>query len=264
MLDTDTHNEIDDQFAVAHALLSPERIGLEAIYAAPFHNNKSSGPANGMEKSHEEIERPLGRMKVADREPVFRGAERFLPGRSEGVDNPASRDLIGRAHASDELLYVVALGAITNVASALLLDPEIVRRVVVVWLGGQPHRWPSAREFNLRQDVFAAQVVMNSGVPFVQVPCVGVASHLLTTVPELNAFVRPHGGIGAYLAEILKEYRKDQFGRSKEVWDLAPIGWMLDAEWVPSHVVPSSILTDQVTYSHNPARHAVRVATLVR
>lgn len=83
-------------------------------------------------------------------------------------------------------------------------------------------------------------------------------------VSELNAFVRPHGGIGAYLAEIFKEYRKDQFGRSTEVWDLVPIGWMLDAEWVSTHVVPSPILTDQVIYSHNPARHAVRVATSIR
>ena len=41
VLDTDTYNEIDDQFAVVHALLSPEHLNVEALYAAPFHNNRS-------------------------------------------------------------------------------------------------------------------------------------------------------------------------------------------------------------------------------
>lgn len=49
VLDTDTYNEIDDQFALVQAVLSPQRIKLEAIYAAPFFNNRSSGPGEGME-----------------------------------------------------------------------------------------------------------------------------------------------------------------------------------------------------------------------
>ena len=53
VLDTDTYNEIDDQFAVVQALISPDRLAVEAIYAAPFDNNRSSGPGEGMEKSYE-------------------------------------------------------------------------------------------------------------------------------------------------------------------------------------------------------------------
>ena len=49
VLDTDTYNEIDDQFAVVYSLLSPEKIDVEAIYAAPFFNSRSSGPGDGME-----------------------------------------------------------------------------------------------------------------------------------------------------------------------------------------------------------------------
>ena len=52
VLDTDTYNEIDDQFAVVYALLSPELLKVEAIYAAPFSNDNSSGPGDGMEKSY--------------------------------------------------------------------------------------------------------------------------------------------------------------------------------------------------------------------
>ena len=44
VLDTDTFNEIDDQFALVQALLSPDRIRLEATYAAPFHNSRSTSP----------------------------------------------------------------------------------------------------------------------------------------------------------------------------------------------------------------------------
>ncbi|MBE0698068.1 MAG: nucleoside hydrolase, partial [Anaerolineaceae bacterium] len=39
VLDTDTYNEIDDQFAVVYALLSPEQLQVEALYAAPFTND---------------------------------------------------------------------------------------------------------------------------------------------------------------------------------------------------------------------------------
>ena len=55
VLDTDTYNEIDDQFAVAYMLRSDDKLNCKAIYAAPFFNNKSTGPKDGMEKSYLEI-----------------------------------------------------------------------------------------------------------------------------------------------------------------------------------------------------------------
>ena len=36
VIDTDAANEIDDQFALAWALLSPAQLHVEAVYAAPF------------------------------------------------------------------------------------------------------------------------------------------------------------------------------------------------------------------------------------
>ena len=61
VLDTDTYNEIDDQFALSYLIRSPEKVHVEAIYAAPFHNRKSNGPADGMEKSYREIFNVLSR-----------------------------------------------------------------------------------------------------------------------------------------------------------------------------------------------------------
>jgi len=165
VLDTDTYNEIDDQFAVVYALLSKEVVDLRAIYAAPFHNDRSSGPGDGMEKSYEEILRVRERMGVPPAGLVHRGSTRYLPGKDRPVESDAARHLVALAQAVEGPLYVAAIGAITNVASAILMDPSIVDRIVVLWLGGTPHYWPTAREFNLQQDVPAAQVVFDCGVP---------------------------------------------------------------------------------------------------
>ena len=43
VLDTDTYNEVDDQFAVAHALLSPEQTSVEAIFADVFRKLEKAG-----------------------------------------------------------------------------------------------------------------------------------------------------------------------------------------------------------------------------
>ena len=264
VLDTDTYNEVDDQFAVVHALLSPERISLEALYAGPFHNSRSEGPRDGMERSYDEIIRLLERLGVSETDRVFKGSGRYLPSASEHVVSDAAAHMIELSRSGEGPLYVAAIGAITNVASAILLDPGIAERIVVVWLGGQPTHWPTAKEFNLRQDVPAAQVVLDSGVPFVHIPCATVASHLLTTISELAEYVKPQGDIGRYLFDICQSYQKNQYAWSKEIWDIAVTGWLIDANWVPSTIVPSPILTDQVTWSVDASRHPIRIAHGVR
>jgi len=260
VLDTDTFNEIDDQFAVVYSLLSPEAMEVEAIYAAPFHNARSSGPADGMEKSYQEILRLLERLGRAAEGFVFRGSTTYLPKELAPVESDAAADLVRRAMASrtDDPLYVVAIGAVTNVASALLLEPRIIEKIVVVWLGGHAFHWPHTREFNLHQDVPASRILFDSGVPLVLVPCMGVTSHLHTTVPEIEAHVRGRGKIGDYLADIFSEYHHDHFGWSKVLWDLAAVAYLVDPGFVPSNLVHSPILTDQVTWSFDPSRHLIR------
>ena len=74
VLDTDTYNEVDDQFALAHLLLSPAQVNFEAVYAAPFFNDRSSSPGDGMEKSYEEILRVLALVPTEKPPQVFRGS----------------------------------------------------------------------------------------------------------------------------------------------------------------------------------------------
>jgi purine nucleosidase len=261
VLDTDTYNEVDDQFAVVHALLSPEQMSVEALYAAPFYNGRSNGPADGMEKSYEEILRLLDRLQVASEGLVFRGSLGYLEAATKPQESDAVHDLIEKALASgdDDPLYVVAIGAITNVASAILLAPEIIQKIVVVWLGGHEHHCPSAREFNLKQDMFASQLMFDCGVPFVQVPCRSVASHLLTTLPELEAYVAGKSAVGDFLTETVRGYHKDHFAWAKEIWDISATAYLVNPSWVSTRLVHSPILTDQCTYSQDAGRHFMRV-----
>jgi inosine-uridine nucleoside N-ribohydrolase len=265
VLDTDTYNEIDDQFAVVYALLSPEKLNVEALYAAPFHNNRSNGAADGMEKSYEEILRLLEKLDYAADNLVYRGSTAFLNADLKPQENDAVNDLIQRALASseDDPLYVVAIGAITNIASAILKAPEIVTRIVVVWLGGHALYWPNTREFNLHQDIHASRLIFDCGVPLVLIPCSGVTTHLFTTLSELNDYVRGRGAIGDYLVQIYEEYMADHFGRSKVIWDIATIAYLINAEWTPTDLVHSPILTDQITWSFDPQRHFIRSANYI-
>src|SRR5512142_961764 len=108
VLDTDTYNEIDDQFALVYALLSPERLQVEAVYAAPFTNDRSTGPGDGMEKSYAEILRLLERLNVHPEGLVQRGSTGYLTGRSAPERSPAALDLVAKAMAApeDDPLYV--------------------------------------------------------------------------------------------------------------------------------------------------------------
>ena len=216
VLDTDTYNETDDQFAVVHALLSPERLAVEAIYAAPFYNQRCDGPGHGMELSYQEILRLLERLGRSPDGFAFRGSTGYLDPGGEPRASAAVRDLIARGLASpaDDPLYVVAIGAITNVASALLTAPALAEKIVVVWLAATPSTGPiptsstCARTRRLPHPARLRRAL-------VLIPCMGVTSHLRTSVPEIERHVEPHGALGAFLASRFKELRDDHFAWSR-------------------------------------------------
>jgi purine nucleosidase len=264
VLDTDTYNEIDDQFALVYALISSE-LDVRAVYAAPFKNSRSTGPGDGMEKSYEEILRVLSRLKKSPDGFAFKGSSHYLTDIKNPERSPAAMDLIKRAKKSspDDPLYVAAVGAITNVGNAILIEPSIIRNIVVVWLGGNGHNWPHQREFNFGQDLNASRIIFDCGVPFVQLPCTPVVTHFATTVPEMERYVGGRGAIGDYLLKIFKDYRKDHFGWSKVLWDMTAIAWLIDDKWLPSDIVHSPIVTDNHTFSFDKSRHFIRSVNFV-
>ena len=263
VLDTDTFNEVDDQFAIVQTLLSPERLGLEALYAAPFSNHLAATAEQGMELSYDEILRVLERMNVSAEGLVFRGSRDYLKDSPAPPESDAVHDLIERAFADDAPLYVVAIGAPTNVAAALLLEPHLVERIVVVWLGGHGLHWPTAHEFNLQQDPASVRILLSSGVPLILVPCKGVTSHLTTTVAELEHYLTGRGEVADFLIRRFKSHENTRYGWGKELWDMAPVAWLLDDAWVPTSLQPTPGLSDDLTWRLAEYPHLVRAAHYV-
>lgn len=260
ILDTDTANEIDDQFAVCHVMLSPDRVDVRAVTAAPFVGKGFTDPEGGMEASFDEIHRILSRLPGVEAPPVLKGSRNWLGSREEPEASPATQAIIEEAHdAGSELLYVVAIGAITNVANALLLDPSIIEKIVVVWLGGHGLNFPSAMEFNLMGDPWAARFLLNSGVPFVLVPCWGVASHLLTSVSQLERDLSGRNAIGTYLTDIVRAHDPDHFAFCKEIWDIGATTVVIQPELAPADIVPSPILTEDLRWDFDSSRHSIKV-----
>jgi len=272
VIDTDTYNEIDDQYAVAYGILSPDRMEVEALYAAPYLNARSSSAGDGMQKSYQEILRILEFLGRKHDGFAFRGSDRFMQGAGKPVDSPAARDLIRKAlQPRTAPLYVLTVGCPVNVSSAILMEPRIKEKIVVVWLGGATHEWPSAREFNLQQDIHASRVLFDSGVPLVQIPTKNVSEHLRTTLPEMERWAKGRSRLGDYLFDQFVEYSKVQtkgkppdYPWSKVIWDISTVAWIVEPRWIPSALVPSPVLTDDFRWKREPGRHLIRVATNVQ
>ena len=255
ILDTDTYNEIDDQFALAYAMLSKDKVELLSINAAPFLNSRSTSAADGMEKSYQEI---FNIMKLVDPNaniPVYRGSTAFLTDKNTPVESDACDNIINTVMNSDETIYIVAIGAITNVASAIIKCPEIAKRAVVVWLGGHALHWQDTKEFNLRQDVVAAQIVLDSKIPFVQIPCNGVCTHFVTSVPELDYYLGGKNELCDYLVDIVRNYTSKPYGWSKVVWDVTAIAALVLPGSLDMVTIPTPILTPDCRYAFDNARH---------
>ena len=260
VLDTDAYNEIDDQFAISYLLRSTEKLNTVALYAAPFHNANSTGPEDGMIRSYDEILKLLTLAGEEDKKSiVFRGSAAYLPDEKTPVDSDAARDLCVRAmnYTADRPLYVVAIGAITNIASALLMKPEIAERIVVVWLGGTAHHWDSCAEFNLSQDIAAARIVMSGIVPFVQLPCAGVVTHFTISKPELEYWLMGKNPLADYLARNTIE-AADSYADGKPwtrvLWDVTTIGWLLggDGRFMATRLIPTPMPEYDNRYGANP------------
>ena len=232
ILDTDAYNEVDDQYAISYLLKSSDRVNVKAIYAAPFSNPKSDYDAGkGMELSYKEIKTLLSLVKRIV--PLYYGSSSFLSHEKSPVISDAARDLSVRAmsYTKEKPLYVVAIGAITNVASAILLNPEIADRMVVVWLGGHARHFGDTKEFNMFQDIASARVVMGSGVPFVQLPCMGVVSEFRLSEAEIDKWILNKTPLSTYLGEYTKK-EANSYAKGKPwtriIWDVCAVAWLFN------------------------------------
>jgi inosine-uridine nucleoside N-ribohydrolase len=264
VLDTDMFNEVDDQFALAYLLQSQDKLNLKGIYAAPFFNHHSAGPADGMERSYEEIFRILEMLnRSAWDKMVFKGSDRFLGDEKSPVDSPAARELIrlSEHYSPERPLYVIGIAACTTIASALILCPEMKDRVCVIWLGGMSFEWYDNRSFNAGQDLAAARVLLGSGVPVVLLPGRGVLDRFATTGPELEHWLRGKNAFCDYIID--KTRREAELCGGEQCWsrplsDVAAVAWPLGQNFMLDRLEHSPVMEYDHLYAEDKRRLFIR------
>lgn len=273
VLDTDAYNEIDDQFAISYMLNCGDKINIKGICAAPFFNKKASSPKDGMEKSYNEILKLLDLAKRSElKSIVFKGSERFMEetktaeDEKNPIESPAADFIAGLAenYSPQNPLYIVAIGAITNVASAILKNPNIKENCVIVWLGGHAFHIPNAgTEFNMGHDKAAARIVFGSGAPVVLLPCYGVVDCLTTSKYEMEHWLKGKNALCDYLytntVSTAEAYAKDK-PWTRVIWDVSAIAWLFnqDGRFMREKLVPAPILEYDHTYAVNSHSHLIK------
>lgn len=163
---------------------------------------------------------------------------------------------------------MLALGCVTNIASALLLAPDIAERIVVVWTSGYPSTAPHVNDsFNLEQDLPASQLLFDSGVPHVYLPGYHVGAQLRLSLAEMERYVRGQGAIGDALHHLFTHnplWSLLQVDTTQPyswvIWDLICVAWLLDPGWVPSALVRAPRLDGERRWQAASDRHLMREA----
>ena len=214
--DTDLCNEADDPFAVVQALLSPKFDNV-GVVAAHF----GTRDPNGMQKSWQGLKDLTVLMQLTV--PVLHGAPHALPDAATPVPSEGAKLIIREAMKEDTRpLFVLLLGPLTDLASAYLQEPRIAGRLTAIWIGGAPYP-AGGEEFNLRQDIAAANVVMKSGMKVWQVPST-VYKKVTVSLAELQLNVQPCGEIGNYLYQQMVDFNNTFYQFQEwphgEIWGL--------------------------------------------
>lgn len=257
---TDAKNEADDQYAIVHALLSPkfDNVGLIAAHFGTRRTTES------MQESYDELITLLDLMRFP-RELAYRGAKNALPDEQTPVESDGARLIIEEAMKDDPRpLFVTFLGPLTDLASAYLMEPRIAGRLTAIWIGGGPYP-NGGQEFNLSNDIHAANVIMKSEIDLWQVPQ-DVYQMVLVSLAELELRVAPYGKIGDYLFQQMLDHAATLKGRSAfrtgESWALGDspvVGLILAEHRFRYKNVPAPIITHDMHYVHTGKYRPIKV-----
>lgn len=205
IIHTDCKNEADDQFALAHHLMTPKFI-VKGIIGAHFNQKPQEyGDGHTASASVAEVEKILRLMDVDEDYHVYKGSEYPLIDEQAPLPSQGSDFIIQEAMSEDRHpLYIACLGSLTDLATAILQQPEICHRMTAIWIGGGAYP-EGGFEFNLSQDIAAANILMKSEMPLWQIP-INVYKQMAVSLAELQVHVQPCGDIGAYLFRQMAEY----------------------------------------------------------
>ncbi len=230
IIDADTANEVDDLFAVAIGLLAPE-LNIVGVTSAQWHTSPQAVPdtVGASQAFNEEILQLMDKQSV----PHLLGANHPMVKPHRAQPSDAARFIIEQAKAMSEgeKLHVAILGPATNLASAIVMAPEIIPRIVANYLGfwhnPETKTW-SKREFNTNNDPNAVDALINTpGLDF-RVMTASTSQHLVFRKSVVDAHLKGKGGLGDYLVnrwETFDRYwQTDDKEKTKWImWDIALI-----------------------------------------
>jgi enterochelin esterase-like enzyme/inosine-uridine nucleoside N-ribohydrolase len=240
IIDSDAKCEIDDQWALSLAFLSPERFDIVGLIGATY----LSGGPESIERSCQEIDTIMKLALLDGKYPVYKGAlpmrYPYEPSESEGV-NFIIREAM--AATQEDPLWIIGLGAPTDIASAFLKEPRIVDRVVVFW--HLRTKWPEkCVNFNVFGDPHATRILFHSPLSFV---LFDTGTFLTCPMNESEKKVRPHGELGKYL----HDYRLGNdwmMSDTKGFYDLGDIAALVDPSLASFEVVDCPVVTQDLSY----------------
>ena len=256
ILDTDAANEVDDQYVIAYCCLC-ENIELLSVNAAHFAHTPNDTRENCMIRSYEEIKRVLSLCDPQYKTPVFKGCtdsydNAGLPLESEAVDN-----IINTARNADGIVYILAIGTITNIVCAIMKAPDVKEKICVVWLALSQFDMPHPVEHNLDQDYKAGQYLLDCKVPCVIVPAWDVTSKLIFDIENIRE-LKNCNPAAHYLWNITEKMCRemcDPGNMACTIWDLGAIAAVSMPECCKFDIVKTPILTQERKYAFDPDRH---------
>lgn len=259
ILDTDTYNECDDQFALSYMLLSQDKFNIEAITVAPYHHDNDISVEEGQEKSYQEILKICNWLNFDTENKVFKGSNGYIEnGYSE--TNEAVEKIIELANKNDKT-YIMAIGAITNIALAIKKAPDIISKIEIIWLGGHSPICDNNKEFNFRQDVQAIKEIFESKVNLTIIPCKGVASNLKISIYELEHYLKGKSELCNYLCSRFYDDEIHGIQTRRVIWDISVVAYLINKEWFEEKEMDCPEINKDLSYTFNKNDRKVKFVT---
>lgn len=255
ILDTDTYNEADDQFALSYLIQSQDRFNIEAITIAPYQNDNDLSIEEGIKKSYQEVLKICNWLNFNTRNKVYTGSTEYI---QDGYNqtNEAVEKIIEIA-LKNKKTYIMAIGAITNVAMAIIKEPKILDKIEVIWLGGHSILNKDNNEFNFRQDVQAVKIVFESKVKLTVIPCKNIASNLKTTIYELEHYLKDKNELCNYLCNRFYNDGKHGIQTRRVIWDISVIAYLINRNWFETTQIHCPTINHDTSYNLNTTNHLI-------
>ena len=261
ILDTDTYNECDDQFALAYLLKNQDKFNIEAITVAPYHHDNNISIIEGNEKSYNEIIKICKYLNFDTTNKVYKGSEDYLQNNYNETTKAVEK--IIEIALKNEKTYILSIGAITNIAIAILKEPKIIDRIEIIWLGGNSLLQNKNDEFNFRQDIKAVKTIFESNAKLTIIPCKNVASNLITSIYELEHFLKGKNELCDYLCQRFYNDGVHGIQERRVIWDISVIAYMLNKSWFMSEEISCPRIREDSSYELTNNNHKITMINYI-